>query len=86
MVESLFYLQEYLFIILSAALLFLTYHFIEKGRFDERRKSRFRRAAIIRQVNHYKQFLHSEEDDLFLRRHVYFEKLEFHAKHIILKR
>lgn len=67
--DFLYYLQEYLFIILSAVLLFLTYQFIQKGRFDERRRSRFRRSAIIRQVNHYKQFLHSEEDDLFLRRH-----------------
>lgn len=60
--------ESLIFLIVIAVLLYTSYIFAEKGRFDERRRSRFRRKTIMRKINQYSDFLKNDEYELFFKR------------------
>ncbi|QVY63938.1 hypothetical protein [Cytobacillus gottheilii] len=59
--------SDVLYVLLVGSLLYLSYLFLQRAQFDERRKSRYRRKNIIRKLSYLHMKLHNEEHELFLR-------------------
>lgn len=60
--------KDVIYILVISFLLIASYSFYKRGIFDERRRSRYRRKNIVRQINYWREKLHNPEYELFLRR------------------
>ncbi|EFV75041.1 MULTISPECIES: hypothetical protein [Cytobacillus] len=59
---------NFLYLVIMAILLFLSWYYLHRSQYDERRKRRFSKNRLRRSAEQYKEWFHNEEYEIFLRK------------------